>query len=90
MGHADSSPQWETLRAKLFGDRPIRNGADSLVQLIVPLRAAYGASVPVKIISRLPQTPERHVRRLTLLVDKNPVSGGRHPQPEPRSGPGRL
>lgn len=71
-GHADSSPQWELLRGKLFGERPIRTGADSLVQLIVPLRAAYGASVPVKIVSRLPQAPERHVRRLTLLVDKNP------------------
>ena len=70
--HADSSAQWEQLRGKLFGERPIRTGADSLVQLIVPLRAAYGASVPVKIVAKLPQSADRYVRRLTLLVDKNP------------------
>lgn len=71
-GHGDSSPQWEQLREKLFGSRAITAGPDSLVQLIVPLRAAYGASVPVKIVSKLPQTPERYVKRITLLVDKNP------------------
>jgi sulfur-oxidizing protein SoxY len=47
-------------------------GADSAVQLIVPLRAAYGASVPVKIVSRTAQGGPRAVRRITLLVDKNP------------------
>jgi sulfur-oxidizing protein SoxY len=71
VGHADSSPEWERLREKLFGSRPI--AADgSRVQLIVPLRAAYGASVPVKVVSRLPQTPSLYVKRLVLLVDKNP------------------
>ena len=43
-----------------------------MVQLIVPLRAAYGASVPIKIVSKLPQTPALFVKRMTLLVDKNP------------------
>lgn len=71
VGHADTSPEWDKLRPLLFGQRPIEAAA-SLVQLQVPLRAAYGASVPVKVLSRLPQAPERHVRQLTLLVDKNP------------------
>ena len=69
--HTDSSPEWEKLRATLFQARPIEAGADT-VQLIVPLRAAYGASVPVKIVSKLAQTPELFVKRMTLLVDKNP------------------
>jgi sulfur-oxidizing protein SoxY len=72
VGHADSSPQWKLLRGKLFGERPIAAGAASQVQIIVPLRAAYGASVPVKIVSKIAQTPERQVSRMTLLVDKNP------------------
>ncbi len=72
VGHADSSPQWETLRDRLFGRERIAAGADSQVQLIVPLRAAYGASVPVRIVSRLPAGDARRVRRMTLLVDKNP------------------
>lgn len=69
--HTDSSPQWETLRTQLFGSRKVDAGSGK-VQLIVPLRAAYGASVPVKIISRLPQSPELYVKRMHVLVDKNP------------------
>ena len=69
--HTDSSPEWEKLRATLFQARAVEAGSDT-VQLIVPLRAAYGASVPVKIVSKIAQTPELFVRRMTLLVDKNP------------------
>lgn len=71
FAHGDSTPEWEKLRGQLFGQRPIQTAA-SQVQLIVPLRAAYGASVPVKIVSKLPQTPALHVRRMHVLVDKNP------------------
>lgn len=70
-GHTDVSPEWELLRGRLFGTRAIDAGSGR-VQLIAPLRAAYGASVPVKIVSRLPQTPALYVRRVFLLVDKNP------------------
>jgi sulfur-oxidizing protein SoxY len=69
--HGDSSPEWDKLRGKLFGTRSIQT-TSSQVQLIVPLRAAYGASVPVKIVSRIAQAPELFVRRMHVLVDKNP------------------
>lgn len=69
--HTDSSPQWEALRARLFGTRKIDAGSGQ-VQLTVPLRAAYGASVPVKIVSRQPQKPELYVKKMFVLVDKNP------------------
>ena len=69
--HADSSPEWDNLREKLFAGKSI-DTTSGKVQLIVPLRAAYGASVPVKIVSHLPQTAALYVKRLTLLVDKNP------------------
>lgn len=69
--HEDSSPEWDKLSARLFAGRPLRAGRE-VVQLTVPLRAAYGASVPVKVSSMLPQRPERYVRRLWLVVDKNP------------------
>jgi sulfur-oxidizing protein SoxY len=68
---ARTATEWEKLRAKLFQSRPIAAGSGK-VQLIVPLRAAYGASVPVKIVSGLAQTPELFVRRMVVLVDKNP------------------
>jgi len=71
LAHGDSTPEWEKLRERLYPGRPI-TAVDSKVQLIVPLRAAYGASVPVKIVSRVPQRPELSVVKMTLLVDKNP------------------
>ena len=71
VGHADSSPEWERLREKMFGARKIETNSGR-VSLVVPLRAAYGASVPVKIISRLPQTAHLYVKRLYIVVDKNP------------------
>ncbi len=71
IGHHDSSPEWENLRTKLFGTRKV-DAASGKVQLVVPLRAAYGASVPVKIVSKIPQSPALYVKRLYLLVDKNP------------------
>ena len=70
-GHTDLSPEWEALRGRIFGTRRIDAGSGR-VQLIAPLRAAYGASVPVKIVSHLHQTPALYVKRLHLLVDKNP------------------
>jgi sulfur-oxidizing protein SoxY len=71
--HGDSSPEWDRLREQIFGKRPIEANPDaSAVQLIAPLRAAYGAWVPIKIVSKLPQSGDPYVRKLTLLVDKNP------------------
>ena len=71
VGHADSSPEWENLRGNLFGKREI-NAGSGRVQLIVPLRAAYGASVPVKIVSGIGQSGALYVKKMHLLVDKNP------------------
>jgi sulfur-oxidizing protein SoxY len=69
--HDASSPEWERLSAKLFGGRVPQHG-QSVVQIAAPLRAAYGASVPVKITSHLPQRPDRYVKRMHVIVDKNP------------------
>jgi sulfur-oxidizing protein SoxY len=69
--HADSSPEWERLSAKLFPGKKIQSGS-GMVQLIAPLRAAYGASVPVKVVSKIAQTPSLYVRRVHIVVDKNP------------------
>jgi sulfur-oxidizing protein SoxY len=71
-GHDDLSPEWEALRGKLYGSRSIVTGELSTLQLMIPLRAAYGASVPLKLTTRVPQTPERYLKQLRLVVDKNP------------------
>ena len=69
--HNDSSPEWERLAAKLFPGKKIQSGS-GMVQLIAPLRAAYGASVPVKVVTKIAQTPALYVKRMHLVVDKNP------------------
>lgn len=71
VAHTDSSPQWEMLRERLFAARKI-TADGTRVQLIVPLRAAYGASVPIKVVSKLPQAADLYVKRIYLLIDKNP------------------
>jgi sulfur-oxidizing protein SoxY len=69
--HDDSSPEWDRLRERLFPGKRLVAG-QSVVQVIAPLRAAYGASVPLAIVSKLPQRPELFVRRMHVVIDKNP------------------
>ena len=69
--HEASSPEWDRLRDRMFGGRSLIAGQDT-VQLTVPLRAAYGASVPVKVMSKVPQRADLYVRKIYLVVDKNP------------------
>jgi sulfur-oxidizing protein SoxY len=70
-GHDASSPEWEQLSGRLFPGRQLVHG-QAVVQVAAPLRAAYGASVPVKVISKLPQRAQLYVRKLYIVVDKNP------------------
>lgn len=69
--HDASSPEWDKLRERMFPGRTLTAG-QATVQVIAPLRAAYGASVPVKVLSKLPQRPELYVHKVYLVVDKNP------------------
>jgi sulfur-oxidizing protein SoxY len=69
--HDDSSAEWDRLAAKLFPGKRIQSGS-GMVQLTAPLRAAYGASVPVKVVTKIAQTPSLYVKRMHLVVDKNP------------------
>src|SRR5881394_3323277 len=69
--HDAWSPEWQRLSEQLFPGRRLQQG-QAVVQIVAPLRAAYGASVPVKVVSKLPQRPQLYVRRLHVVVDKNP------------------
>jgi sulfur-oxidizing protein SoxY len=64
--------QWNALRPKLFADRPIQEGADGVFRLEVPLRPEDGAAVPVVIKAVAPQSPERFIKRIVVVIDKNP------------------
>lgn len=59
------------LRQAYFGDRPITQ-SDDLIVLDVPKRAKDAALVPVSITARIPQTDERYIETIYLIIDKNP------------------
>lgn len=68
---------WRKVRASVFEGRPIAPAPPELLALDVPARAVDAAVMPLAIRSSFPQTAQRHVRRLVLLIDANPspVSG---------------
>jgi len=79
------TPWHNGLRQAYFGDRPILETGE-VIRLQAPERAEDAAFVPIRIEARIPQTPERYIRTVTLIIDKNPspVAGVFHFTP--RSG----
>ena len=63
---------WQKLKRSLFENRPVASDARGIVELVTPIRAEDAAIVPVAIRTKLTQRPERYVRRIYLIVDRNP------------------
>ncbi len=59
------------LKAAYFGDRPVRE-SDDVIELDAPIRAENPALVPISITAKIPQTEERFIKTIHLVVDKNP------------------
>jgi len=77
------SEAWPDLRAWLFANREIRDGAE-VIELSAPYRAHDAAVVPLEITALIPQTPERYIETIHLVIDQNPapVAGVFHLTPE--------
>jgi len=71
-GAAEADDPWPELRAALFADRPIQDGA-GVIALEAPARAHDAAVVPLTISALVPQTPGRYLRTVHLLIDHNPA-----------------
>jgi sulfur-oxidizing protein SoxY len=80
---ADPDAAWGDIRAMLFADREIQDGR-GVIHLAAPQRAHDAAIVPIEIVAEIPQTPERHIRTVHLVIDQNPapVAGVFHLSPE--------
>jgi len=78
--------RWRAIRKSMFGNRPISEDARGIITLEAPLRAADAAVVPVAIRTQLAQTPGRYIRKLMLVVDKNPSPVGATFSFTPQSG----
>lgn len=69
---ADSAA-WDDIRADLYGAAQTFQPADGVIELEAPYRALDAATVPITVTAKLPQTAERYIRSLTLIVDENPA-----------------
>jgi sulfur-oxidizing protein SoxY len=67
----EASPVWQKVRASLFAAAPIAPG-DGVVSLEAPARAPDAATVPIKIRAQFPQTAQRYIDKIWLVVDNNP------------------
>ncbi len=64
--------RWDFLRDAYFEDKPI-GSAEGILEIKAPVVPTDAAVVPVSIRALLPQTDDRYIRRITLLVDHNPA-----------------
>ena len=67
---APEEPVEKTLQ-RLFGTRPIRDGAGAIT-LELPLIAEDGGNVAMSVEVKSPMTPQSYVKAIYILSDRNP------------------
>ena len=67
----EASAIWQKVRADLFSGLPI-GSADNVVVLETPKRAEDAAVVPIAIRAQFPQSKNRYVEKVWLIIDNNP------------------
>ncbi|GAB4265547.1 MAG: quinoprotein dehydrogenase-associated SoxYZ-like carrier [Methylomicrobium sp.] len=67
----DESTWTSLLKDQYFAGRSISE-SDAVIELEAPYRAEDPALVPLKIVSKVPQTPDKYIKKIWVLVDKNP------------------
>ncbi len=71
----DASPAdgavWKKVHASVFGNAPL-GAADNVLTLDTPKRAEDAAVVPLAIRAQFPQTKDRYIEKIWLIIDNNP------------------
>ena len=67
----EDDPMWPDLKSELYEDRKINEDAKWL-EMVAPYRAHDAALVPITIKAKLPNKAQ-HIKKLTLVIDNNPV-----------------
>ena len=63
---------WPSIRDELFAGKQLQDGS-AIIALDAPKRAMDAATVPVTMTALIPQTPERYIKTVHLIVDENPA-----------------
>jgi len=61
----------DMLKDFYFEDKPIIE-SDEVFDFTAPYRAEDGAMVPIKVTAKIPQTNERFIKNMWIIIDKNP------------------
>ena len=68
----DDISAWLEVKAQHFGGKAIRENANDLLKITAPKRAEDAATVPISIKSMTPQTGDKYIKNLHIVVDNNP------------------
>ncbi|MDQ7089349.1 MAG: quinoprotein dehydrogenase-associated SoxYZ-like carrier [Methylococcales bacterium] len=71
MAAPDDSLWNKTLKTSYFAGKNIQE-SDTVIELETPYRAEDPALVPIKIISKIKQTNDHYIKKITVIIDKNP------------------
>jgi sulfur-oxidizing protein SoxY len=77
-------PLWPSLKVAYFGDKEIRDNADDLLVMEAPKRAEDAAIVPISVKALVPQTADKYIKNIHIVIDNNPdpYSANFHLTPE--------
>jgi sulfur-oxidizing protein SoxY len=68
----DKSPYWGSIRAMLFGERPINADSRQVIAVYLNTRADDASTVPVMVNALIDQTREEYIQSVYLIVERNP------------------
>ncbi len=69
---SDDDQAWNsTIKPQYFAGKEIPENTD-IITLETPYRAEDPALVPISVKSKIVQTPERYIKKITMFVDNNP------------------
>ncbi|OAI09999.1 quinoprotein dehydrogenase-associated SoxYZ-like carrier [Methylomonas lenta] len=60
-----------SLKNQFFAGKTIEE-SNAVIELEAPYRAEDPAIVPVKVVSKMPQTQDKYIKKIWVFVDKNP------------------
>ena len=72
LNAAEPYDPWPGLIQDIFNNRPMNDGSD-VIGIEMPYRAEDAAIVPVTLRVKLPPGDDRHLLRITLVIDQNPA-----------------
>lgn len=71
LAYTEEAEWTDKLKDQYFAGKSIEE-SDDIIEIDAPYRAEDPALVPIKIISKVPQSKDAYIKKILVLVDKNP------------------